>query len=116
MIHQPLSPDGVHPQVSSSLRLLVFCLVRPDLLVINYCLFFQITDFFHWLPCHSSVFNALILFKIVCLRNETTWSLADCVDQDHTAQKAVSGLRSTISYIFRLSGEDHVEYAIISNN
>ena len=39
MIHQPLSPDGVHPQITSSLRLLVFCLVRPDLFVIYYCLF-----------------------------------------------------------------------------
>ena len=42
MIHQPLSPDGVHPQISSSLRLLVFCLVRPDLFVSHYCLFTSI--------------------------------------------------------------------------
>ena len=34
-----LSPDGVHSQISSSLRLLVFYLVRPDLYVIHYCLF-----------------------------------------------------------------------------
>ena len=41
MIHQPLSPDGVHPQISSSLRLLVLCLIHPDLFVIfvmYYCL------------------------------------------------------------------------------
>ena len=39
MIHQPLSPDGVHPQISSFLRLLVLCLVRPNFFVIYYCLF-----------------------------------------------------------------------------
>ena len=39
MIYQALSPDGVHPQISSSLRFLVLCLVRPDMLVINNCLF-----------------------------------------------------------------------------
>ena len=39
MIHQTLSSDGVHPEISSSLRFLVLCLVRPDLFVINYRLF-----------------------------------------------------------------------------
>ena len=39
MIEQPLSPDGVHPQISSSLRLVVLGLVCPDLFVIHYCLF-----------------------------------------------------------------------------
>ena len=38
MIHQSLSPNGVHLQISSSMRLLVLCLVRPDLFVIYYCL------------------------------------------------------------------------------
>ena len=41
----------VHPENSSSLRLLVLCLVCPDLFVIYYCcLFFQGTNFFGWLP------------------------------------------------------------------
>ena len=39
MIHQPLSSDGVHPQISSSLRLLVLCLLRLDLFIIYQCLF-----------------------------------------------------------------------------
>ena len=39
MINKPLSLDRVHPQFSSSLRLLVLCLVRPDLFVIYYFLF-----------------------------------------------------------------------------
>ena len=39
MIQQHLSPDAVHPQISSSLRFLVLCLVRPDLFLINCCLF-----------------------------------------------------------------------------
>ena len=34
-----LSPDGVHPQISSSLGLLVLCLVRPDLFIIHYFFF-----------------------------------------------------------------------------
>ena len=39
MIHRPLSPDLVHPEISSSLRLLVLSLVRPHLFVIHYGLF-----------------------------------------------------------------------------
>ena len=69
MIHQPLSPDGFHPQISSSLRSLFLCLVRPDLFVKKtVCLFLQRTHFFQWLPdkCHTSVFNALIETLRVC--------------------------------------------------
>ena len=66
MIHQPLSPDGVHPQISSTLRFLVLCLVRPDLFVINYCLFiFSKNSFLSLAPlidkCHTSIFNGLIM-------------------------------------------------------
>ena len=50
MIHQALSLDGIHPQISLPLRLLVLCVVRSDLFVINFCLFFQRNRFFHWLP------------------------------------------------------------------
>ena len=64
MIHQPLSTDGVHPQISSSLRLLVF-LARSSGLVRHVLLFVY---FFKELisligsrdKCHTSVFNALI--------------------------------------------------------
>ena len=64
MIHQPLSLDGVHPQISSSLRLLVHCLVRQDfffILLVVY--FFKRTHFFIGSldKCHTSIFNALIL-------------------------------------------------------
>ena len=47
-----LSPDGVHPEISLSLRLLVICLLPPDLMIIYYCLFifFKRTHFFQWLP------------------------------------------------------------------
>ena len=71
IIHQPLSSDEVHPQICSSLRLLVLCLVRPDLSVIYYCLFIYYYFFFPEKlisfigsldKCHSSVFNALITF------------------------------------------------------
>ena len=31
-IHQPFAPDQDHPQISSSRKLLILCLVRPDLL------------------------------------------------------------------------------------
>ena len=33
-----LPPDGVHPQISSFLRVLVLCLIYPDLFVKHYCL------------------------------------------------------------------------------
>ena len=55
MIHQPLSPDGVHPQIRSSLRLLVLCLVGPECLFIS-----QRTRFGYLDKCHTCVFNALI--------------------------------------------------------
>ena len=72
MIHQPLSPDRVHPQISSSLRLLVLRLVRPDLFVRYYCLFIQvfkelISYIFSLDKCHTSVFNALIILKILMI-------------------------------------------------
>ena len=60
MIHQPLSPDGVDPKISSSLRLLVLCLVCPDL---YYCLFIfkEPISFIGSLDkFHTSVFNALL--------------------------------------------------------
>ena len=65
MIHQPLSPDGVHPQIISSLRLLVLCLFRPEWFVINYCLFIFFKELVSFIgsldKCHTSVFNALIV-------------------------------------------------------
>ena len=65
MMHQPLSPDRVHPQNSSFLRLLVICLVRPDMFVIYYCLFIFFKGLISFIgsldKCHTSVFNALIL-------------------------------------------------------
>ena len=64
MIHQPLSTGRVHPQISSSLTLLVYCLVRPDLFVIYYCLFIFVKELVSFIgsldKCHTSVFNALI--------------------------------------------------------
>ena len=65
MIHKPMSTDGVHPQISSSLRLLVLCLVRPDLFVIYYRLFIFFKEPIFFIgsldKCYTSVFNALIL-------------------------------------------------------
>ena len=46
MIHQPLPADGVHPEISSSLGLLVFCLVCPKLFVMYYCLLIFSKDSF----------------------------------------------------------------------
>ena len=64
MINQPSSPDGVHPQISSSLRSLVLFLVRPDLFVIYYGFFpKELISFIGSLgKCHVSVFNALIVY------------------------------------------------------
>ena len=47
MIHQPLSPEGVHSQVSSSLGLLVLWTCSTYITV---SLFFQRSHIFHWLP------------------------------------------------------------------
>ena len=59
MIHQPLSPDRVHPQVSSSLRLLTHYLVCHTLLFIYY--FKELISFIDSLDkCHTSIFNTLI--------------------------------------------------------
>ena len=64
MIYQPLSPGGVHPQISSSLRLLVFCLFRPNSFVIHYCLFvFSKNSFLSLAPLTNATpafFKALI--------------------------------------------------------
>ena len=69
MIHQSLSPDRVHPQISPSLRLLVRCLVRQDLFVIYYSLviylFIYLFIFFKgpisFIGSLDGVFNALIM-------------------------------------------------------
>ena len=69
MIHQPWSPDGVHPQINLSPELLVLCLVHPDLFIMYYCLlfFFPKNSFLSLAPlidkCHTSVFNTLIFMK-----------------------------------------------------
>ena len=63
MIHQPLLPDGVHPQISSSLGLLVLCLVRHILLFVYF--FKELISFISSLDkCHTSVFNALIRYTV----------------------------------------------------
>ena len=68
MIHQPLSHDGVHPQISSSLKLLVLCFVRSDLFVINFCLYIFFKELISFIgsldKCHTSIFNALIITSI----------------------------------------------------
>ena len=65
MMHKPLLPGGVHPQISLSMILLFLCLVRPDLFVIHYFFvyFFKgLISFLGFLDkCYTSVFNALIL-------------------------------------------------------
>ena len=55
-----LSPDGVHPQISSSL-----CFVRPDFFCFHYCLFIFSKELISFMgsldKCHTSVFNGLII-------------------------------------------------------
>ena len=65
MIHQPLSPDGVHPQINSSLRLLGLCLVRPDLLLFGDFLKKLISFIGSLNKCHTSVFNTLIFCSLL---------------------------------------------------
>ena len=65
MIHQLLSPYRIHPKISLSLRLLVLCLVCPDLFVIFYCLFLFFKELISFMgsldKSHTSILNALIL-------------------------------------------------------
>ena len=92
MIHQPLLTDAVHPQIRSSLRLSVPCLVRPDLFVIYYCLFIFSKNSFSFIgsldKCHTSVFNALIL----------VWFTSNRVKKQHGPYS--SSIRRTLSVIF----------------
>ena len=64
MIHQPLSPDGVHPPNQFIPEIVSPCLVRPYLFVINYCLFAFFKELFSFIryldKCHTNVFNALM--------------------------------------------------------
>ena len=84
-----LSPDGVHPQISSSLRLLVLCLVRPNSFVIYYCLFIFSKEPISFIgsldKCHTSLFNVLTFSRdsmgivLLCLWcKHTLKSLASC--------------------------------------
>ena len=79
MIHQPLSPDRVHPQISSFLTLLVLCLIRPDLFVIYYNLFIFLKELISFIgsldKCHSSIFKAsIIVWVAMVYSNENTIS------------------------------------------
>ena len=65
MIHQPLLPDGVHPRISSSLRLLVLCLVRPDLFVIYY----RLSIFFKGLISFIGSFVVLDIMRVFDLHD-----------------------------------------------
>ena len=65
IIHQPLSPNGVHqfvPELVSPLP------CSSDLLVTVF--FYQRMPFFHWFPrqVHTSIFNALITFVHVGIK------------------------------------------------
>ena len=71
MIHQPLSPDGVRPQISSSLRLFVLCTVRQDMFVIHYCFFFwSKNSFLSLAPLTNATpaFSRFDFFKGNCTR------------------------------------------------
>ena len=73
MIHQPLSPDGVRLQISSSLRLLVLCHVCPYLFVIYYCLFiFSKNSFLSLAPSTNATpaFSTLWLSNSILLQTE----------------------------------------------
>ena len=66
-----LPSDDVHPLIGSFLRLLLLCLIRPDLFVIHNCLFIFSKNSFLLLASlkkgKTSVFNALILFRVAFL-------------------------------------------------
>ena len=56
MIHQPFVIWQSHPQISSSLRLLILWLVRPNSFVIYYCLFlFSKNSFLSMAPLTNAI-------------------------------------------------------------
>ena len=69
MIHQPLLPDGVYPQISSSLNLLVLCLIRPDLFVIYYIFsensFLSLAPLANAIPAFSTLWFFLYPFTVI---------------------------------------------------
>ena len=64
MIHQPLSPDGVHPQnqfVPEIVSILPFSSGRVRHTLLFVCFVKELISFIGSLDkCHTSVFNALI--------------------------------------------------------
>ena len=64
-----LSPERVHLHISLSLRWLVLCLTRTAFFVIYYCLFIFFKELISSIgsldKCHTSVFNALIIFQFL---------------------------------------------------
>ena len=61
------------PKLSSSLRFLVLCVIRPYLFVIHYCLFTFFKELISFIgsldKCPTSVFNALIVSDVHLLQN-----------------------------------------------
>ena len=73
MVHQPFLPDGVRPQISSFLSLLVLCHVRPYLFI-TVCLFFK--ELISFMGSRDKcVFNALIIHRNHCNLGEISISV-----------------------------------------
>ena len=79
MIDKPWSPDKVHPLISSSLRLLVLCLVCSELFVIYYCLFLfsknpflSLAPFTNATPAFSTLSVNFLMHKGPLSSSETT--------------------------------------------
>ena len=62
-----LSPDGDHPNISLSLRLLVVCLVCTDLFVIHYCLQFFFKELISFIGSLTIGSQTSVLIYFCCL-------------------------------------------------
>ena len=110
-----LSPDGVHPQISSSLRLLVLCLVRPtcsSYITVLFVSFFKelISFFTNATPAFSTLWFFFLLqvkmpFNFLTVTalpyNSRSWiHLEQSIEQDqpaHTTGWSCSTLSSDLS-------------------
>ena len=73
IIHQPLSHNGFHPQISLSLRLLVLCHVLPDLFVVYYCLLIFLKNTFLSLVPLTNATPAFLRFDFFFKIMRTPW-------------------------------------------
>ena len=108
MIHQTLSLYRVHPEIRSSLKFVVLCLVRPDLFIIYYCFFY----FFKELICFFFFFFFFFFFCLSNFNDPVTNAF-----QKHGCERKKIVVTSIFSFyhnVFPASFEPHIQWNLVS--